>query len=220
MFIIIIDYLNLGVLKLVLEMVLNRVRERIEPLINGIVRYLDAVGFSPWHISLISILLVIVSFLFLYYYLHPSIFTVIAVAIFLLAGAMDGLDGALARYKNKVSRWGGFYDSFIDRLVEIVFILGLLLADIITALPAYLYIATSILISYSRARAEALGLSLSGVGIMERAERILILSLFLIIYVLIPFNFDIMMYILIILNTITVSQRVLKVYDGLKREHT
>jgi phosphatidylglycerophosphate synthase len=135
-----------------------------------------------------------------------------AVLLFLLAGLMDALDGALARYRDMVTSWGAFYDSFIDRTVEIIFIFGLLISALISSIPAYLYIVTSILISYSRARAEGLGISLSGIGIMERAERIIILSLFIVLYIFVPFNLDLIIYILVLINSITIIQRIYKVY--------
>ena len=100
-----------------------------------------------------------------------------------LTAIADALDGVVARRTNKVTVFGAFYDSTLDRIAD-----GALLGGI-----AYFYathpvyhsqpmLAVSIfgiigtyMISYARARAEALGLN-AKVGVMQRAERVILLS--------------------------------------------
>ncbi|MFC1952492.1 CDP-alcohol phosphatidyltransferase family protein, partial [Chloroflexota bacterium] len=50
----------------------------------------------------------------------------IAGLVVLIAGFFDILDGALARYINRVTRFGGVLDSTLDRLSEAVLLLGIL----------------------------------------------------------------------------------------------
>jgi CDP-diacylglycerol--glycerol-3-phosphate 3-phosphatidyltransferase len=101
-----------------------------------------------------------------------------AVAFF-LANAVDGLDGAVARRLNRVSRFGAFFDSTMDRLSEAAVFLGLLVwytgqdaqQEI---LLIYATIVGSLMVSYSRARAEGLGLDCK-VGLLTRMERAIVL---------------------------------------------
>lgn len=44
--------------------------------------------------------------------------------LFVLAGAIDALDGAVARAKKQVSEKGAYIDGIVDRLVEFLFVLS------------------------------------------------------------------------------------------------
>ena len=104
----------------------------------------------------------------------------------LAAGLFDLLDGAMARVTDRVSPFGAFFDSTLDRYSEVVVYLGLLYYVLGTgdarlgAILIYLTICGSILVSYARARAEGLGYKLQ-VGLLARPERIIILSLGLLV---------------------------------------
>jgi CDP-diacylglycerol--glycerol-3-phosphate 3-phosphatidyltransferase len=104
----------------------------------------------------------------------------------LAAGLFDLLDGAMARVTDRVSPFGAFFDSTLDRYSEVVVYLGLLNYVLGTgdarlgAILIYLTICGSILVSYARARAEGLGYKLQ-VGLLARPERIIILSLGLLV---------------------------------------
>lgn len=102
--------------------------------------------------------------------------------LILFASSFDMLDGALARAKNQVSRFGAFLDSTLDRYSEVIIFFGLLLhyyrvaPTSIDVLLIYVAITGSLLISYTRARAEALGFDCK-VGLLERPERIVLIVL-------------------------------------------
>ncbi len=104
----------------------------------------------------------------------------------LAAGLFDLLDGAMARVTDRISPFGAFFDSTLDRYSEVVVYLGLLYYVLGTgdarlgAILIYLTICGSILVSYARARAEGLGYKLQ-VGLLARPERIIILSLGLLV---------------------------------------
>jgi CDP-diacylglycerol--glycerol-3-phosphate 3-phosphatidyltransferase len=104
----------------------------------------------------------------------------------LAAGLFDLLDGAMARVTNRISPFGAFFDSTLDRYSEVVVYLGLLSYILGTgdarlgAILIYLTICGSLLVSYARARAEGLGYKLQ-VGLLARPERIIILSLGLLV---------------------------------------
>ena len=98
-------------------------------------------------------------------------------AVLIVGGAMDTLDGAVARATRRSTPFGSFYDSVADRIAD-----GLLLGALAWALraePRLLLLAVVALVaaevtSYVRARAESIDLDCS-VGILERAERALLL---------------------------------------------
>src|SRR5687768_18510954 len=82
----------------------------------------------------------------------------------IVAGLFDMLDGALAKITNRMSTFGAFLDSVVDRYSEAVVLLGLLLYYYLyrdnTALPEivliYVILVGSMMISYARARAGSL----------------------------------------------------------------
>ena len=105
-------------------------------------------------------------------------------SLILVAGIFDLLDGAVARYTNRVTKFGALLDSTLDRWSDAVLLFGLLWyfawrPDQDTSLEMILIFAALVgflLVSYVRARAEGLGLN-ADVGIMRRTQRILILSM-------------------------------------------
>ena len=101
--------------------------------------------------------------------------------VVLAAGLFDIMDGALARYTNQVTRFGGVLDSIIDRLAEAVLLVSLLVLyveeqSLIGTLLIGIALPGSLLVSYIRARAEAAGLECK-VGIFTRGERVIVLAL-------------------------------------------
>ena len=100
--------------------------------------------------------------------------------LILSAGMFDMLDGAVARTFGKVTRFGGFLDSVIDRYSDLVLLIGLIIYYAkqqnmhLLVLTAVVSIGT-ILIPYTRARAEVF-IPHCDVGMMERAERIILLA--------------------------------------------
>jgi CDP-diacylglycerol--glycerol-3-phosphate 3-phosphatidyltransferase len=105
--------------------------------------------------------------------------------LLLLSGLFDILDGQVARQGGKVTTFGAFYDSTLDRVGEsaifsgiaVHFLRGGVPPDRVVAavLAAMVGLAASLLVSYTRARAEGLGLECK-VGIAARAERMVLLG--------------------------------------------
>ncbi len=106
--------------------------------------------------------------------------------LLLFASAFDMVDGAIARATGSTSRFGGFFDSTIDRYSEVVVYLGLLIwinrtgDDDVGSVLILIAASGALLISYARARAEAIGYGAS-VGLVARPERVILLALCLII---------------------------------------
>jgi CDP-diacylglycerol--glycerol-3-phosphate 3-phosphatidyltransferase len=96
-----------------------------------------------------------------------------------VAGALDILDGALARVSGQVSPFGGFLDSVLDRYSDLLVLAGLVflfarLGRLEAVIAVLLAVIGTVMVSYTRARAEAIDVECR-VGLMERGERMLVL---------------------------------------------
>jgi CDP-diacylglycerol--glycerol-3-phosphate 3-phosphatidyltransferase len=103
-----------------------------------------------------------------------------AAALVILGGSFDMLDGGLARAQNRVTRFGAFLDSTLDRwgegAVYIGIVAGASAAGFVTgAVLAAAAAVSSFQVSYTRAKAESLQLH-GEVGIAPRAERLVLLT--------------------------------------------
>lgn len=99
--------------------------------------------------------------------------------VILCAAVFDLTDGAVARNANKVTRFGAFLDSVMDRYSDLILLTGLLVHYARIDRFSYIVLTAvamigSVLVSYSRARAENLIPSCK-VGFLERPERIVLL---------------------------------------------
>ena len=99
--------------------------------------------------------------------------------VILCAAVFDLVDGAVARNANKVTRFGAFLDSVMDRYSDLILLTGLLVHYARIDRFSYIVLTAvvmigSVLVSYSRARAENLIPSCK-VGFLERPERIVLL---------------------------------------------
>jgi CDP-diacylglycerol--glycerol-3-phosphate 3-phosphatidyltransferase len=106
---------------------------------------------------------------------------VIASLVFIASGLVDSLDGLLARHQGRVTTFGAFLDSTLDRLAEGVILgaLGITMAQdgLDWAVGAcFVALTASFLVSYARARAEGLGIPGSSGGLMGRPERLVIVG--------------------------------------------
>jgi CDP-diacylglycerol--glycerol-3-phosphate 3-phosphatidyltransferase len=142
---------------------------------------------------------------------------------FIVGSIMDTLDGRYSRMSGKGTPFGAFLDSTLDRLEEGI---------VLTAVAAYfssrgddfavgacvVAVLGSLMVSYTRARAEALGIECK-VGLATRAVRVVILSAGLVfakgasiidVELLKP-----AVYVMAVLTTFTVLQRVLHVRKAL-----
>jgi CDP-diacylglycerol--glycerol-3-phosphate 3-phosphatidyltransferase len=120
------------------------------------------------------------------------------------------------------SRWGGFLDSTIDRITDSAILIGVTIFLINENDPlAYVALATlvtGLLVPYIRAKAESFGITCSG-GIAERTER-LIISLAAIGFDGLGIHYVLAtgMWLLAILGSFTVLQRMLIVKRANKIE--
>jgi CDP-diacylglycerol--glycerol-3-phosphate 3-phosphatidyltransferase len=99
--------------------------------------------------------------------------------VMILAGLFDMVDGRVARAQGRVTKFGAFFDSVIDRYSDQVLYVGLLFyyASINRFRYAVLVgvaMAGSVMVSYTRARAESL-IRECKAGFFERPERIVLM---------------------------------------------
>src|SRR6202142_4786941 len=94
----------------------------------------------------------------------------------ILAGLCDLLDGPVARLQSRVSLFGAFLDSILDRYADLILFLGLLIYYVHVNRFRYAFLAGAAMagagmVSYAKARAESL-VPGPGVGFWGRPERL------------------------------------------------
>lgn len=102
--------------------------------------------------------------------------------ILIIANLFDMLDGQVARRSGRVTRFGGFLDSSLDRLSDMVVFVGLMVfyardTEFHSTLNVFLAGAAlmgSVMVSYASARAESL-IPKCDVGFLRRPERVVLL---------------------------------------------
>jgi CDP-diacylglycerol--glycerol-3-phosphate 3-phosphatidyltransferase len=104
-----------------------------------------------------------------------------AAAVLFLAGFLDMADGQVARRVGRVTAFGAFLDSTLDRYSDLGLYMGLVVYYAVIGRTFYVVLAgiamsSSFMVSYSRARAESL-IPTCKVGFMERPERLVLLIL-------------------------------------------
>lgn len=97
-----------------------------------------------------------------------------------IAGFFDALDGSVARFTGKTSKFGCFWDSVLDRYSDSIIYFGILfhflqLGEADYVILTVIAIVGSLLVSYTRAKAESLNQECE-VGLMPRTVRIIILG--------------------------------------------
>jgi CDP-diacylglycerol---glycerol-3-phosphate 3-phosphatidyltransferase len=139
-----------------------------------------------------------------------------AACVIIFAGLFDMVDGRVARETNRVTRFGAFFDSVLDRYSDLALLVGLLVYYGTINRPSYVVLTAvvmtaSVMISYTRTRAENL-IPTCKVGFLERPERIVL--------VIIGALFDRMapvLWVLAVLGNVTVIHRMIFTYQETKR---
>ena len=183
-------------------MLTNRVRQWSRGIINPVARLVGRTGISPNGLTLIGfVLMAIVGIVLSQGYLQ------LAGVLLILAALFDAIDGAVARMQDRVTRFGGFFDSTMDRYAEAAIFLGILVyflkqGSSTEVILTYVAIIGSLMVSYTRARGEGLGVSIKG-GLLSRLERMVILIILLLVNQL-----TIALWILAPLTNLTALQRI------------
>lgn len=155
--------------------------------INGAAAYLFAYGFFGW-----------------------------AGATVILAGIFDLTDGRVARYTGRVTPFGGFFDSVMDRYSDLVLLIGLLV--FYGRVNRFTYVTLvavamigSVMVSYARARAEN-SIPSCKVGFLERPERVV-----LIIIGALSGRMEPVLWVIAVLSNLTVIHRMVHTWQETRR---
>src|SRR5437764_2088625 len=137
-------------------------------------------------------------------------------AVLIGAGLFDMVDGRVARETNRVTRFGGFFDSVLDRYSDLALLMGLLVYY--ATINRFFYIVLtaivmtgSVMVSYTRARAENT-IPKCKVGFLERPERVVL--------IIIGALFDRMapvLWVIAVLSNLTVIHRMIYTWQEAKR---
>lgn len=185
-------------------------RTKIKRIGEPIALLLGRIGFSPDALTLVGFGIVLIATA------QVALGNWAIAAGILIAGTLfDGLDGTLARATNRVTAFGAFFDSSLDRAAEAAIYSGIVysaavIGDVHIVTAATLALGIGSLVSYVRARGEGLGVSAHG-GIAQRAERAIVLILGL-LAAGISAETNYLLYALLIivaLSAVTVLQRIL-----------
>ena len=164
----------------------------------------------PHVITTISLVFSILFFVAIYNHL-------LLTALILLLGTLtDALDGAVARYTKKTSRFGIVLDATVDRISDAMIVSSFSFAGIIRWEIGFPLLVCSFLISYIRARGELVYTkSMEGIGLIERTERLIGIGITIIVSLIVKQTFlslSISEWIFVILllgSVITFFQRVI-----------
>jgi len=169
-----------------------------------VAKFFSGFPLTPNQYTLIS---VIFAFISLYFLIKQNL--LLALIFFLIAGFLDFIDGAVARYKNIVTKIGAYLDTIVDRYIEGFLLFGMLFLPLPKILlPSFVWIFLilfgSLLTTYAKAAAKEKALTtqeLKG-GLLSRGERIILLLISLILGIINP-TFVWMTYLLIFIAVLT-----------------
>lgn len=132
--------------------------------------------------------------------IHPNILTAIGVTInvgcgvlfgmgeffwagivLIVANLFDMLDGNVARLTGNVTKFGGFLDSSLDRVSDMVCFVGIIIFyasntpqhSLLNVFLGGAGLIGSVMVSYTTARSESMGIK-ANVGFLQRPERIVL----------------------------------------------
>jgi CDP-diacylglycerol--glycerol-3-phosphate 3-phosphatidyltransferase len=167
--------------------------------------------------------------------IHPNALTLIGLCINVVAAVLLGMgnfwaagwvitggaifdmvDGRVARETNQVTRFGGFFDSVIDRYSDLCLLMGLLVYYASINRPFYVVLTaivmtSAVMVSYTRARAENI-IPKCKVGFLERPERIVLLIIGAL------FNrMAAVLWVIAVLGNLTVAARMIFTWQEAKR---
>jgi len=137
-------------------------------------------------------------------------------AVVILAGLFDMVDGRVARETNRVTRFGGFFDSVVDRYSDLALFMGLLVYY--ASINRFFYIVLtaivmtgSVMVSYARARAECT-IPKCKVGFLERPERVVLIIIGALFDRMAP-----LLWVIAVLSNLTVIHRMIYTWQEAKR---
>ena len=191
-------------------MIGNKVGRRLDPWLYTVLSKIFGTKGNPNSFTIMGFFATLIASVFIIKELWVA-----AGLMIILSGLLDLFDGVLARKLERVTLFGGFLDSVLDRYSDLFLLLALLIYYLRKGVPGLVILTSvvsigTILISYVRAKAESLQIPCS-VGLMERAERIILLSAGTLFQWMEP-----ILWILAILTHFTVIHRIYYVWEKMR----
>src|SRR5499427_8109640 len=180
-------------------------------MINAIVRWLALSRIHPNVLTFLGLVInIVAAWLFAAGNFRAAGLVVIG------AGLFDMVDGRVARETNRVTRFGGFFDSVLDRYSDLALLMGLLVYY--ATINRFFYIVLtaivmtgSVMVSYTRARAECT-IPKCKVGFLERPERVVLIIIGAL------FNrMAAVLWVIAVLSNLTVVHRMIYTWHECKR---
>ena len=190
-------------------LVLNNLRDSLQPHLEKIGKIFASTGISPNGWSSIGLTFAFASAFIYGWNIEFSL--IIGGIVLLVSGFFDIVDGQVARVSQKTTRFGGFLDSVFDKIAEVAIFLGILVGGFAEPYLVFLAITFSLLVIFTRSKAESLGVKLRGIGIGERAERLIVIAIIGIIGFM-----EYAIIIVIIIAGITIIQRIVVTAKALR----
>lgn len=142
-----------------------------------------------------------------------------AAGLFIIAAFLDLVDGSVARVTGRVSKFGAYLDTIVDRYVEAMIIFALLFVALPTTgflLPiriwVFFYLFGAMLTTYAKSAAKEKGIIEEGSelkgGLVERAERLIILFIGIVAAAFDPIYLSYAIVLLAVLANFSAVQRI------------
>lgn len=179
--------------------------------IDRIVRWLALSRIHPNVLTFLGLVInIVAAFLFAAGSFRWAGVVVIGAALF------DMVDGRVARETNRVTRFGGFFDSVLDRYSDLALLMGLLVYY--ASINRFFYVVLtaivmtgSVMVSYTRARAECT-IPKCKVGFLERPERVVLIIIGALLDRMAP-----VLWVVAVLSNLTVIHRMIYTWQETKR---
>jgi archaetidylinositol phosphate synthase len=164
-------------------MVLDRTRERADPLLTVIAKQFTSI--NPDLLTWCALLFSVIAGVF-FYFSNPAselqnFFLLFAVLFVFLNGLFDAIDGKVAKLTHKASTRGDFLDHVLDRYADVFMVGALALSSWCRPPIGLLAIVGVLLTSYMGTQAQAVGHKRDYSGLLGRADRLVLLIVFPII---------------------------------------
>jgi CDP-diacylglycerol--glycerol-3-phosphate 3-phosphatidyltransferase len=191
-------------------MIGNKIEHQLDPFLYKVLSKVFGERGNPNSFTFMGFLATLIASIFIL-----KEFWVVAGLMIILSGLFDLFDGMVARKLGKVTAFGGFLDSVLDRYSDLFLLLAFIIHYLRKGTPGLVILTFfvsigTVLIPYIRARAEAIQIPCN-IGLMERAERIILLSVGTLFQWMEP-----ILWILAILTHFTVLQRIYYVWKKLR----
>jgi len=159
-------------------------------------------GIKPNTITSLSLILMVPASYLLIIHKENMFIIVFSVVAFL-----DALDGAVAENENMKTKFGAFYDSFVDRTVEGMLYLAVAVSYPYLCIFSFITLILSYLVSYTAAWEK----NLKNIGTGKRAIRI---SIFIIFFILHEILYGLL--IISFISSVTVLHRIYEMVKNYK----